>query len=166
MLSIFQLTISKILHILSSISTYYLLSVHTIFYYYMPFLSICHLLSVHTIIYQYILSSISTCYLLLLHAVFYQYMLSSLNAYHLLSVHVIFYQYMPSIRRHFVVVEEVRDRCVVTSAATATWRNVDVVDVQLLAIGNCDRNALLLQMRICWLRKSGRVVDEGDHVFY
>ena len=27
---------------------------------------------------------------------------------------------------------EVLDRCVVTSAATATWRNVDVVDVELL----------------------------------
>ena len=26
--------------------------------------------------------------------------------------------------------------------------NVDVVDVQLLAIGHCDQNALLLQMRI------------------
>ena len=31
---------------------------------------------------------------------------------------------------------------------TATWRNVDVVDMQLLAIGHCDRNALLLQMWI------------------
>ena len=51
-------------------------------------------------------------------------------------------------KQHFVVVEEVRDRCVVTSAATATWRNVDVVDVQLLAIGHRNRNALLLQMRI------------------
>ena len=50
--------------------------------------------------------------------------------------------------RHFLVSEEVRDRCVVTSAATATWRNVDVVDVQLLAIGHCNRNALMLQMRI------------------
>ena len=30
----------------------------------------------------------------------------------------------------------------------AMWRNVDVVDAQLLAIGHCDRNALLLQMRI------------------
>ena len=50
-------------------------------------------------------------------------------------------------KRHFVATEEVHDRCVVTSAATATWQNVDVVDVQLLAIGHCDRNALLLQMR-------------------
>ena len=48
-------------------------------------------------------------------------------------------------KRHFVVAEEVRDRCVVTSAATGTWQNVDV---QLLAIGHCDRNALLFQMRI------------------
>ena len=53
-----------------------------------------------------------------------------------------------SFKLHFVVAEEVRDRCVVTSAATATWRSVDVVDVQLLAIGHCNRNALLLQMRI------------------
>ena len=55
---------------------------------------------------------------------------------------------IPNNKRHFVVAEEVRDRCVVTSAATATWRNVDVVDVQLLAIGHCDRNTLLLQMSI------------------
>ena len=46
------------------------------------------------------------------------------------------------------MVEEVRDRCFVTSAATAAWRNVDVVDVQLLAIEHCNRNALLLQMRL------------------
>ena len=39
---------------------------------------------------------------------------------------------------------EVRDGCVVSSAATATWRNVDVVDVQLLAIEHRNRNALLL----------------------
>ena len=39
------------------------------------------------------------------------------------------------------------DRCVVTSTATATWRNVDDVDVQFLAIGHRDRNALLLEMR-------------------
>ena len=55
---------------------------------------------------------------------------------------------IPNDKRHFVVAEEVRDRCVVTSAATATWRKVDVVDDQLLAIGHCDRNALLLLMRI------------------
>ena len=55
---------------------------------------------------------------------------------------------IPNNKRNFVVAEEVRDRCVVTSAATASWRNVDVVDVQLLVIGRCDRNALLLQMRI------------------
>ena len=55
---------------------------------------------------------------------------------------------VPNNKRLFVVAEEVRDRCVVTSAATATWRNVDVVDVQLLAIGHCDRNTLLLQMSI------------------
>ena len=72
---------------------------------------------------------------------------------------------IPNNKRHFLVAEEVRDRCVVTSAATNTWWNVDVVDMQLLAIGHCDQNALLLQMRICWLRKSGRVVDEGDRVF-
>ena len=51
-------------------------------------------------------------------------------------------------KRHFVVAEEVRDRCVVTSDATATWRNIDIVDVQLLEIGHRKRNALLLQMRI------------------
>ena len=55
---------------------------------------------------------------------------------------------IPNNKRHFVVAEEVRDRCVVTSTAAATWRNVDVVDVQLLAIGHCNQNALLLQMRI------------------
>ena len=52
-----------------------------------------------------------------------------------------------------------------TSAAIASWHNVDVVDVQLLAIGHRNRNALLLQMRIGLLWKSGRVVDEGDRVF-
>ena len=51
-------------------------------------------------------------------------------------------------KRYFVVEEEMRDRCVVTSAATAAWQNVDVVDAQLLAIGHCDRKALLLQMMI------------------
>ena len=55
---------------------------------------------------------------------------------------------IPNDKRHFVVAEEVRDRCDVTSAATATWRNVDVVYVQLLTIGHRNRNALLLQMRI------------------
>ena len=55
---------------------------------------------------------------------------------------------IPNNKRHFVVAEEVRDRCVVTSAATATWRNVDVVAVQSLANGHCDRNALLFQMMI------------------
>ena len=55
---------------------------------------------------------------------------------------------IPNSKRHFVVAVEVRDRCVVTSAATATWQNVDVVDVQLSAIGYCNRNALLLQMSI------------------
>ena len=55
---------------------------------------------------------------------------------------------IPNNKRHFVVAEEVRDRRAVTSAATATWRDVDVVDVQLLAIGQRSRNALLLQMRI------------------
>ena len=55
---------------------------------------------------------------------------------------------IPNNKRHFVVADEMRDRCVVTSAATATWRNADVVDVQLLAIGDCNQNALLLQMRI------------------
>ena len=54
---------------------------------------------------------------------------------------------IPNNERYFVVAEEVRDQCVVTSAATATWRNVDVVDVQL-PIGHCNRNALLLQVRI------------------
>ena len=37
-------------------------------------------------------------------------------------------------KRHCVVPEVVLDRRVVTSAATATWRNVDVVYVQLLTI--------------------------------
>ena len=56
---------------------------------------------------------------------------------------------IPNNKRHLVVTEEeVRDRCVVTSAATATWQNVDVVDLQLLAIGHSNRNALFLQMRI------------------
>ena len=51
-------------------------------------------------------------------------------------------------KRHFVVAEELHNRRVVTSAATATWWNVDVVDVQLLVIGHSNRNALLPQMRI------------------
>ena len=55
---------------------------------------------------------------------------------------------IPNNRQHFIVAEEVHDRCIVTSAGTATWRYVDVVDVQLLAIGHCNQNALLLQMRI------------------
>ena len=55
---------------------------------------------------------------------------------------------IPNNKRHFVVVEEVRDRCVVISAATAMWRKVDVVDVQFLAIGHRNLNALLLHMRI------------------
>ena len=41
---------------------------------------------------------------------------------------------IPNNKQHFVVTEDVRDRCVVTGAATAIWRNEDVVDVQLLAI--------------------------------
>ena len=52
---------------------------------------------------------------------------------------------IPSNRRHFVVVEEVSDQCVVARAAAATWRNVDVL---LLASGHRNRNALLRQMRI------------------
>ena len=55
---------------------------------------------------------------------------------------------IPNNKRHFVVAEELRDRCAMTSAATATWRNVDVVDVYLLSIGYCNQNALQLQMRI------------------
>ena len=55
---------------------------------------------------------------------------------------------IPNNKRHFVVAEEVRNRCVVTSAATATWWYVDAVDVQLLAIWHRNRNALLLQMMI------------------
>ena len=55
---------------------------------------------------------------------------------------------IPNNKRYFVVAEEVRDRCIVTSVAAATWRNVDVVDVQFLAIGHRDRNAFLLHMRI------------------
>ena len=49
--------------------------------------------------------------------------------------------------RHFVVAENVSDRCAVTSAAAVTWRNVDVVDLQLLVIVKRNRNALLHQMR-------------------
>ena len=64
---------------------------------------------------------------------------------------------IPNNKRHLVVAEEVRDRCVVTSAATATLRNVDV---QLLAIGHRNQNALLLQMI-----KGSRVVNKGDRVF-
>ena len=55
---------------------------------------------------------------------------------------------IPNNKRHFVVAEEVRDRCVVTSTAIATWRIVDAVDVQLMAIGHRNQNALLLQMAI------------------
>ena len=55
---------------------------------------------------------------------------------------------IPNNNRHVVVAEEVRDRCVVTSAATATWQKIDVVDVPLLTIGHRSRNSLLLQMRI------------------
>ena len=73
--------------------------------------------------------------------------------------------YISNNYRHFVVAEEVFDRCVDTCAAAATWRNVYVVDVQLFTIGHCICNALLLQMRIGWLRKSGNVVDEEDRVF-
>ena len=51
---------------------------------------------------------------------------------------------IPNNKQHFVVAKEMRDRCVVTSVATATWRNVDVVDLQLLAIGHCNQNTLLL----------------------
>ena len=72
---------------------------------------------------------------------------------------------IPNNKKHFVVAVEVHDRCVVTSTASATWRNVDVVDVQLLAIGHRNRNALLLQVRIGSLRKSGHIVDEEDRVF-
>ena len=35
----------------------------------------------------------------------------------------------------------------------------------LLAIGHYDRNALLFEMRIGRLSKSGRFVDEGGRVF-
>ena len=51
-------------------------------------------------------------------------------------------------KRHFVVAVEVRDRCVVTRAAAATWQNADVEGVQLLVNGHRNRNASLLQMRI------------------
>ena len=47
---------------------------------------------------------------------------------------------IPNNKRHFVVAEEVRGQCVVTSAATASWWNVDV-DVQLLTIGHRNGNA-------------------------
>ena len=50
--------------------------------------------------------------------------------------------------QHFAAAEEVHVQCAVTKAATATWRNVDIVDVQLLAIWHQNQNALLLQMRI------------------
>ena len=54
----------------------------------------------------------------------------------------------PNNKRYLVVDEEVHDRCVVTSATVATWRNVYVVVVQFLVIGLRSRNALLLQMSI------------------
>ena len=57
-------------------------------------------------------------------------------------------------KRHVVVAEEVRDRCAVTSAETAMWRNVEVVDVQLLAIGHRNQNALFLQMWIADCRRA------------
>ena len=50
---------------------------------------------------------------------------------------------IPNNKRHIVVAEELQDRCVVTCAATATWRNVDV-NVQLFAIGRRNQNASLL----------------------
>ena len=50
-------------------------------------------------------------------------------------------------KRHFVIADEVPNRWIVTSTATATWQNVDIVDIQLMAIGHRNRNALLLQMR-------------------
>ena len=53
---------------------------------------------------------------------------------------------IPNNKRHFVVAEEVREQCVVISAATATWRNVE--DMQLLVIEHRNRNASLLKMRI------------------
>ena len=43
---------------------------------------------------------------------------------------------IPNNERHFVVAEEVRDRHAVVSASFASWRNVDVVDVQLLSNGH------------------------------
>ena len=49
-------------------------------------------------------------------------------------------------KRHFFVAEEVRDRYIVTSAATARWQNVDAVDVQLLAIGHCNHNAVVVDI--------------------
>ena len=51
---------------------------------------------------------------------------------------------IPNNKRHFVVAEELRDRCVVTSAAPATWRNVNVVDAQLMAIG------IVIQILCCF----------------
>ena len=54
---------------------------------------------------------------------------------------------IPNNKRHFDVAEKVCNLCVVTGAAAATWRNVDVV-VHPLRIGHRNRNALLLQMRI------------------
>ena len=50
---------------------------------------------------------------------------------------------IPNNKRHLVVAEDLHNRCVVTSAAAATWWNVDVVDVQLLAIGHPNQNVLL-----------------------
>ena len=51
---------------------------------------------------------------------------------------------IPDNKRHFIIAEEVCDRCIVISAASATWLNVDVVDMQLLAIGHRNPNAFLL----------------------
>ena len=70
---------------------------------------------------------------------------------------------IPNNKRDYVLAEEVSDRCVVTSAAT--WRNVDVVNVQFVSIGHRNRNAMLLQMRVGGLWKSGRVDDEGGRFF-
>ena len=64
---------------------------------------------------------------------------------------------IPNNKRYFFDAEEVRDRCVVTSAATATWRNVDVVNMQLLAIGHClvapDKDRLTEEERPCCRRR-------------
>ena len=60
---------------------------------------------------------------------------------------------IPNNKRNFVDAEEVRDRCVVTSAATATWRKLDVVDAQF-------RGDLALQSKCLVAPDEDRLTEE------